>query len=142
MTVPHSNVVGPSTAVATPPDIVGPSTTAVTQLDVAEPSSALDAAKEACETETGSDTAPAEGVLDEKGSPSPIVPPSWEGMMEMLKCVPCFTDAEAPYTKMLDFFPLTKQISVNMSDHPPSFSARLPFDTPESVVFCIQHLQE
>lgn len=140
--MPHPNVVGPSTAVATPPDIVGPSTTAVTQLDVAEPSSALDAAKEACETETGSDTAPAEGVLDEKGSPSPIVSPRWEEMMEMLKRVPCFTDVEAPYTKMLDFFTLTKQISVNMGDHPPSFSARLLFGTPESVVFCIQHLQE
>ena len=98
-TVPHPDVVGPSTTVATPPDIVGPSTTAVTQLDVAELSSVLDAAKEACEMKTGSDTVPVERVLDEKGSPRPIVPPSWEEMMEMLKRVPCFKDAEAPYTK-------------------------------------------
>lgn len=103
----------------------------------------MDVAKEACETGTGSDTAPADGVLDEKGSPSLIVPPSWEEMMEMLKHVPCFTDAEAPYTKMLDFFPFTKWISVNMGDNLLSFiSARLSFDTPESTVFYIQHLQE
>lgn len=63
--------------------------------------------------------------------------------MEMLKRVSYFTDAEAPSIMMLDFFPLTKWISVNMGGDPPSFvSARLPFDTLESVVFCIQHLQE
>ncbi|RVW31663.1 hypothetical protein CK203_092744 [Vitis vinifera] len=44
---------------------------------------------------------------------------------------------------MSDFFPLTKQVSVNMGGDPPTFvSARLPFGTPESVVSCIQHLQE
>ncbi|RVW75676.1 hypothetical protein CK203_055230 [Vitis vinifera] len=32
-------------------------------------------------------------------------------MMEMLKGVLCFTDAETPSTKMSDFFPLTKRIS-------------------------------
>ncbi|KAL6334747.1 hypothetical protein AAG906_021406 [Vitis piasezkii] len=31
-------------------------------------------------------------------------------MMEMLRRVPCFTDAEPPSTKMSDFFPLTKWI--------------------------------
>ncbi|KAL6342295.1 hypothetical protein AAG906_007509 [Vitis piasezkii] len=35
-------------------------------------------------------------------------------MMEMLKGVSCFTDAEAPSTKMFDFFPLTKRVSINM----------------------------
>ncbi|RVW83249.1 hypothetical protein CK203_039619 [Vitis vinifera] len=44
---------------------------------------------------------------------------------------------------MSDFFPLTKQVSVNMGGDPPTFvSAWLPFGTPESVVSCIQHLQE
>ena len=63
--------------------------------------------------------------------------------MEMLKGVSCFTNIEAPSTKMSDFFPLTKQVSVNMGGDPPTFvSARLPFGTPESVVSCIQHLQE
>ena len=51
--------------------------------------------------------------------------------MEMLKGVLCFTDAETPSTKMSDFFPLTKRISVNMSGGRPTFvSARLPFGTP------------
>lgn len=58
--------------------------------------------------------------------------------MEMLKCVSCFTNVEAPFTKMLDFFPLTKRISVNMGGDPPFFVlARLLFGTLESVVFCI-----
>ena len=63
--------------------------------------------------------------------------------MEMLKGVSCFTDAEAPSTKMSDFFPLTKRVSVNMGgDHPTFVKARLPFGTPESPLSCIQHLQE
>ena len=43
--------------------------------------------------------------------------------MEMLKRVPCFTDAEAPSTKMSNFFPITKQISVNMGGNPSSFDS-------------------
>ena len=63
--------------------------------------------------------------------------------MEMLKRVPCFMDTEAPSTKMSDFFPLTKRVSVNIGGDPPAFvKARLPFGTHESVVSCIQHLQE
>ena len=63
--------------------------------------------------------------------------------MEMLKGVSCFTDAKAPSTKMSDFFPLTKRVSVNMGGDPPTFvKARLPFGTPEFVVSCIQYLQE
>ncbi|KAL6335990.1 hypothetical protein AAG906_003617 [Vitis piasezkii] len=45
------------------------------------------------------------------------VRPPWEEMMEMLRRVPCFTNAEPPSTKMSDFFPLTKWISVNLGDH-------------------------
>ena len=55
-----------------------------------------------------------EEAPDEKGSHAAVVPPSWDDLMEMLKGVPCFTDAEA----------------------------RLPFGTPESAVSCTQHLQE
>ncbi|RVW91808.1 hypothetical protein CK203_045906 [Vitis vinifera] len=53
-----------------------------------------------------------------------------DDIMEMLRRVPCFTDAESPSTKMSDFFPLTKRISVNLggeplvSSQPDSFSAR------------------
>ncbi|KAL6351384.1 hypothetical protein AAG906_035176 [Vitis piasezkii] len=66
---------------------------------------------------------------------NPATSPSWEELMEMLKGVSCFTDAEVPSTKMFDFFPLTKRVSVNMGGDPPNFvSARLPFCTPESVV--------
>ena len=63
--------------------------------------------------------------------------------MEMLKGVSCFMDAEAHSTKMSDFFPLTKRVSLNMGGDPPTFvKARLLFGTLESVVSCIQHLQE
>ena len=63
--------------------------------------------------------------------------------MEMLKGVLCFTDTEAFSMRMSDFFPLTKQVSVNMGGDPPTVvKTRLPFDTLESVVSCIQHLQE
>ena len=56
--------------------------------------------------------------------------------MEILKGVSCFTDAEAPSTKMSNFFSLTKRVSVNMRGNPPA-SARLPFGTLESSVSCI-----
>ena len=47
--------------------------------------------------------------------------------MEMLKGVPCFTDAEAPSTRMFDFFLLTKRVSVNIGGDPPTFvNARHP----------------
>ena len=42
--------------------------------------------------------------------------------MEMLKRMSCFTDVEPPSTKMLDFFPFTKRISVNLGCNlPPLF---------------------
>ena len=41
--------------------------------------------------------------------------------MEMMKGVSCFTDAEAPSTKMSDFFPLTKRVSLNMGSDPSTF---------------------
>ena len=63
--------------------------------------------------------------------------------MEMLKGVPCFTDTEVPSTRMSDFFPLTKCVSMNMGGDPPAFvKVQLPFGTLESVVSCIQHLQK
>ena len=48
----------------------------------------------------------------ERSSYTAAVPPSWEELMDMLKGVPCFTDAEA----------------------------RLPFGTSKSAVSCIQPL--
>ena len=53
-----------------------------------------------------------EGVPDEESSCVAAVPSSWEELMEMLKGVSCFTDA----------------------------NARLPFGTFESVVPCSQPL--
>ena len=53
--------------------------------------------------------APIEEVLDQKDTPAPPYPPIWDEMMEILKRVSCFTDAEPPSTKMSDFFPLTKR---------------------------------
>ena len=47
--------------------------------------------------------------------------------MEMLKGVPCFTDAEAPSTRMFDFFLLTRRVSENIGGDPPAFvNAQLP----------------
>lgn len=121
---------------------------AVPQLDVAGSNSAPAAKKEACGKKaslvTGealSDAAPTEGVSDEKDTPAPTSPLSWDEIMEMLKRVSCFTDFDAPSTKMLEFFLITKRISVNMGGEPPSFvSARLPFGTLESAMFRIQQL--
>ncbi|RVW64612.1 hypothetical protein CK203_048494 [Vitis vinifera] len=60
-------------------------------------------------------TAPVELVLDQIDTLTSAPPPSWDEMMEMLKCVSCFTDVEPPSTKMSDFFPFTKRVSVNLS---------------------------
>ena len=61
----------------------------------------------------------------------------------MLRRVPCFTDAKPPSIKMSDFFPLSKQISVNLGSDPLAFvSAQFLFSTPESVISHIQKLQD
>ena len=58
--------------------------------------------------------------------------------MEMLKGVPCFTDSKAPSTKISDFFPLTKRISMNMGGDPPSFvSAQFPFALSSLLCFAL-----
>ena len=59
-----------------------------------------------------SDASNGEEAPEEKSSHAAAVSPSWEELMEMLKGVPCFTDAEA----------------------------RLPFGTSKSAVSCIQPL--
>lgn len=107
-TVPSSDVAGPSAAAVAQPDVAGPSSTPATE-------------NEANRTEAGPDAVAAKRAPNEKGSLAPTVHLSWEKMMEMLKRVSCFTDAKAPSTKMSDFFPLTKWISLNMDGNPPSF---------------------
>lgn len=55
-------------------------------------------------------------------------------MVELLKQVPCFTKSEAPVSNMEEFFPATKQVSVDLNGDPRiSFATRLPISTPESV---------
>ena len=121
---------------------LGPSSMAAAQSDTTAFGDAL-AAMETRGSERVSDVSIDEEASDEKSSPAAAVPPSWDELMEMLKGVPWFMDAETPFTRMSDFFPLTKRVSVNMDGDPPTFiKARLPFGTPESVVSCIQHLQE
>ena len=140
MATTQSDVVEPSAAVTNEPDVTGPSIEAVVQPDVATPSNAS-STEEVCGTEGGPDAAVDEEAPDEKSSSTAVVPPSWEKMMEMLKGVSCFTDAEALSTKMSDFFPRAKRVFVNIGGDPLTFvKARLPFGTPESVVSCIQHL--
>lgn len=118
--------------------------------DVAGPSSAPIAEKEANGKESSpatgeapGDADPIEEVLDKKTTPTPVSPPSWDEMMEMLKHMSCFTDSESLFIKISDFFPPIKRIFVNLSGDPLFFvSAQLPFGTPESVVFYIQQLQD
>ena len=136
------NAVGSNVAATAWPDVPGPSAAAVAQPGVIAHNNAPTAV-ETRGTEGVPEAAIDEEALDEKSSPAATVPPSWEEMMEMLKGVPCFTDAEAPSTRMFDFFSLTKRVSVNMGGDPPAFvKARLLFGTLESIVSCIQHLQE
>ena len=119
--MPHSDAAGPSVATMTKPNVAGLSAAAMIQPNAIARSNAPATEKKACGTEAGSDVAVTEGAPDEKGSLAPTAPPSWEEMMEMLKRVSCFTNAETPSMKMLDLFPLTKRIFVNMSGDPPTF---------------------
>ena len=134
----------PSATAATQSEAIGSGAAATVQADAPGPSSM--AAAQSSTTAFGDapavvETRGSEGVpdasIDEeaprmlKGSLAVGVPPSWEEMMKMLKGVPCFTDAEAPSTRMSDFFPLTKRVSVNIGSDPPAFiKAQLPFGTP------------
>lgn len=64
-------------------------------------------------------------------------------MKEILKQTSNFTDLESHPTKMSDFFPATKRLSVNMGDDPLVFvTARLLFSTRKSAIARIQQLQE
>ena len=68
--------------------------------------------------------APISDDLDGKdvfASPRPQAPrtPSWKEMVELLKQIPCFIEAEPPVTNMGDFFPLTKWVTVDLNDNPP-----------------------
>lgn len=106
------------------PDVMGPSSVSTVEEEVGP---APDGASDG--------TALADKVPDQKDTSTPAFPSSWDEMVEMLKHVPCFTNVEPPSTKMSDFFPLTKRISVNLGGDLPFFvSARLPFGTPESTV--------
>ena len=120
----------------TPPMLVPP-------LDAAGSSSVPTAGKETCSTqdEAPGDPTPIDEDLDQKDVSVSVPPPSWEEMMEMLRWVPCFTDAEPPSTKMSNFFPLTKRILVNLGGDPLVFViARFSFDTPKSIVSRTQQL--
>lgn len=111
--------------------------------DVTGSSSVLAVGKEACPTQDGAPGGPAhvEEDLDQKDASVSVLFLSWEEMMEMLRWVPCFIDAEPPSTKMSNFFPLTKRILMNIGGDPPIFvSARLPFGMPEFAVARIQQL--
>ena len=114
-------------------------------LDTVGPSSTLVVEKEVDPTLGGvsGGVALVEEGLDQKDTPASAPPPSWDEMMEMLKHMSCFTDAEPPFTKMSDLFPFTKRISMNLGGDPPIFvSTRLPFGTPESTTSRIQQLRD
>ena len=102
----YANEDGPSASSAAPPNAAGSSATTTVKVDAPGPSSP--AVVETPMLEGVPDASNGEEAPDEKGSHAVAVPPSWEDLMEMLKGVPCFTDAEV----------------------------RLPFGTPEPAVSC------
>ena len=103
---------GPSASSAAPSDVVGSSATATVRADGPGPNSP--AVAETPISEGVPDASNGEEASDEKSSHVATVLPSWEELMEMMKGLPCFMDAEA----------------------------WLHFGPPESVVSYIQHLQE
>ena len=103
---------GPSASSTAPSDAAGSSSVATVQADAPGPSSP--AVVETPISEGVPDASNGEEAPDEKSSHTVIVSPSWEELMEMLKGVPCFTDAKV----------------------------QLSFGNPESAVSCIQHLHE
>lgn len=110
--------------------------------DIAGPSSTPATKKEVGPTLSGASSGAAlvEEVFNQKDTLASAPPPSWNEMMEMLKHD---TNVEPLFTKMSDFFPLTKQISLNLGSDPPVFvSVGLPFGTLESIVSRIQQLQD
>lgn len=107
-----------------PIDVAGPSNVSIAKSPVR---------KYACpaQDEVSTGSAPIGDNLDRKYALAPPHTPSLEEMVELLKQVPCFTKVEPPSTKMLDFFSLTKRISMNIDENLPiSVTTRLPFGTP------------
>lgn len=134
---PHEALVPDTSSMPMPPiDAAGPSNVPVAK----SPNR-----KYVCPTqdEVSTGPAPVGDDLDRKYAPAPPRAPNWEEMMELLKRVPCFTKVEPPSIKMLEFFSLTKRISMNIDGNPPiSIAARLPFGTPKFVVSRIQPMQD
>ena len=139
-TAVQPDTAGSDAAATTRPEVPGLSAATVAQPGLTAHSNAP-TTMETRGTEGVPEAAIDEKASDKKSSPATTVPLRWEEMMEMLKGVPCFTDAEAHSTRMSDFFSLAKRVSVNMGGDPPAFvKARLLFGTPEPAVSCIQHL--
>lgn len=101
------------------------------------PATASSFRTETCSAQDGAPDCPSptENDIDQKDALSSISSPNWEEMMEILRRMPCFTDAESPSTKLLDFFPFTKQVLVSLGGDPPiSVTTWLPLGTIESTV--------
>lgn len=108
--------------------IINASPTSIPHPDAAGSSNAPAVASsvrmETCPTQDGAPDGPApvEEDLDQKDALSSVPPPIWEEMMQMLRRVPCFTNTELLSTKMSDFFPFTKWVSVSLVGDPPPLS--------------------
>ena len=99
--------------------------------------------KDVCPTQDGTSIGPTHvgDNLDRKDASIPSRVPSWEEMAELLKQVPCFTEAEPLSTNMADFFLLTKRVSVDLDDNPSvNVATRLPYGTQEFIVSHIQSM--
>ena len=97
--------------------------------------------KDVCPERDGAFTSPAPACdnLDEKGAPVPPRAPRLEEMATLLKQVPCFTEAEPLSTNMVNFFPLTKWVLVDLDDNPSIIIiVRLPYNTSKSIVSRVQ----
>ncbi|RVW91361.1 hypothetical protein CK203_035457 [Vitis vinifera] len=107
-TAVQPDTAGSDAAATTRPEVPGLSAATVAQPGLTAHSNAP-TTMETRGTEGVPEAAIDEKASDKKSSPATTVPLRWEEMMEMLKGVPCFTDAEAHSTRMSDFFSLAKR---------------------------------
>lgn len=100
------------------------------------------AEKDACPAEDGTLVVHTLGgdINDKNAS---ISSPSYEEIAALLKQVPCSTAPEPPTPSIDVLFPLTHQYFVDLSGDPPiTFAPRLPHNISNSVLLCIQPIQQ
>ncbi|RVW63610.1 hypothetical protein CK203_057392 [Vitis vinifera] len=136
-------------------DAAGSSAAAMVQADAPRPSStaaaqlgttAFDNAPTVVETHASEgipDASNGEEALDEKSSPTAAVPPNWEEFDGDAKGSAMLHECGGTFHEDVRLLPSDQTCLCEYGWGPPAFvKARLPFGTPESVISCIQYLQE